>query len=105
MQGFIYPTDLLLEEKDYGGSCHGAEGTAVPQCSVPHYCFLMRRSEGLQQVSHLATRRTTVGVVPHISDDTMGFSGRWCIVLKACGDTIKSGFPSHTVAYFRLTAE
>lgn len=50
MQGFIYPTDLLLEGKDYGGSCHGAEGTAVPQCSVPHYCFLMRRSEGLQQV-------------------------------------------------------
>lgn len=54
MRGFIYLTDLRLQGKDYGGSCRGAEGTAVPQCSVPHYCFLMTRSEGLQQVSHLA---------------------------------------------------
>lgn len=51
MWGFIYLTDLLLEGKDYGGSCRGAKGTAVPQCSVPHYCFLMRKSEGLQRVS------------------------------------------------------
>lgn len=29
----------------------GAEGTAVRQRSVPHYCFLMRRSEGLLQIS------------------------------------------------------
>lgn len=71
MWGFIYLTDLLLEGKDYGGSCCGAEGTAVPQCSVPHYCFLMRRSEGLQQVSHLALHRMTVCVVPHISDDAL----------------------------------
>lgn len=51
MWGFIYLTDLLLEEKDYGDSCCGAEGTAVPQCSVPHYRFLMRRNEGFQGVS------------------------------------------------------
>lgn len=61
MCGFIYFTDLLLVGKNYGGSCRGAEGTAVPQCSVPHYCFLMRRSDGLQQVSHLAGRCLAVG--------------------------------------------
>lgn len=53
--------------EDYGGSCCGAEGTAVPQCSVPHYCFLMRRTEGLQRVSHLALRCMTVSVVLWVS--------------------------------------
>lgn len=61
MLGFIYLTDLRLEAKDCGSSCHGAEGTAVPQCSVPHYCFLMRRSERLQQASHLAVGCMAVG--------------------------------------------
>ena len=73
MWGFIYPTDLLPEGKEYVSSCGGAEGTAVPQCSVPHYCFLMRRSEGLQQVSHLASHGMTVSIVPLISDDALGF--------------------------------
>ena len=35
MQGFIYLTDLLLDGKDYGGSCRGAEGTAVPPVFSP----------------------------------------------------------------------
>lgn len=85
MWGFIYLTDLLLEGKDYGSSCRGAEGTAVPQCPVPHYCFLMRRSERLQRVSHLAWHCTTVSGVPRISDGALSFCGEsfaggWCDV-------------------------
>lgn len=70
---FIYFTDLLLDGKDCGGSCRGAEGAAEPQCSVPHYCFLMRKSDGLQQVSHLALHCLAVGGVL-ILDDTLSFS-------------------------------
>lgn len=94
---YLYNWSFQLEGKDRGSSCHGAEGTAVPQCSVPHYCFLMRRSEGLQQVSHLATRCMTVGVVPRIwwcSGFQWGTCvGRWCIVLKTCCDKIKKVLP------------
>lgn len=66
MLGFIYLTDLRLEGKERGSSCRGTEGTfeEAPQCSVPHYCFLMRKREGLQQVSHLPTRYTAVAVFP-----------------------------------------
>lgn len=109
MQGFIYLTDLLLEGKDYGGSCRGAEGTAVPQCSVPHYCFLMRRSEGLQQVS-------PSGHALHDSQCCSSYlwwcSGfRWgtcvwrrCFVLKTYSNKIKNGFSSHAALYFHLSA-
>lgn len=48
MWGFIYLTDLLPEGVDYGGSCQGSAETSVLQCSVPHYCCLMRRTEGLE---------------------------------------------------------
>lgn len=66
MWGFIYLADLRLEGIGSGGSCRGAEGTAVPQRSVPHYCFVMRTSGGLQRVSHLAVCCETVGVVPQM---------------------------------------
>lgn len=66
MLRFIYLTDLRQEGKECGSSCRGTEGTfeEVPQCSVPHYCFLMRKREGLQRVSHLAAHNTAVAVFP-----------------------------------------